>query len=110
MNHRTLITLDHLIRDAETLLKGDYAAKELSTIIRNYGHECELLLKISVFTDATAKDELATLIGRLKLLGVSKDIRMTLNRMRILYNEAKHDPKQIFVPTIRIQTTEVLTS
>src|SRR5579884_1598352 len=83
--------LRNLHRAAVFLIGHDHERDEVTALVREAGALVERFLKAHVLPSAV-RGELDAAIGGLKALGVPAHERKRLERLRVLYNNAKHDP------------------
>jgi hypothetical protein len=100
-----VLRLRNLHRTGLFLIGHDHELDDLTALVREAGALVERFLKAHVLP-SPVRGELDAAIGGLKALGVPARERDVLERFRIIYNSAKHDPT--FHATPQDVTTRLL--
>lgn len=79
-------------KEALETLATHHTINDLMVYVKDMGNELELFLKRSIYKERRNKDTFFNLINDLSSFGVSSEDIQTLHKVRIMYNDAKHEP------------------
>lgn len=84
--------IDNWRHQLEEFSHSGFELTELKALISTIGLKMEQFLRAAVLPSTSPQVDLAGVINRLGQVGVSKSARKQLHKVRVMYNDVKHDP------------------